>query len=130
MLPSVQESKWHQVNQAQVNEFAELSGGKGRLHVDPEFAAGTAFGGTVVHGLMLVGIVGSELRRHAGLRSCEPLDLQVVFRKPLLTGQIFKVRSRAADRGREVELVNAEGEVLLEGHADCRAWSQDVGPER
>lgn len=126
MGPRVYESAWHRIDQVQVDEFAELSGGKGRLHVDPEFAAGTVFGGTVVHGLMLLGIISAELRGRTGLSSAEALDLQVTFRRPLLTGQMFKVRSRVAGLECEVELIDAEEEVLIEGRANGGGWSQEA----
>ena len=43
-------SSWHDVTQADVNAFADLTGDQQWIHVDPERARATPFGGTIAHG--------------------------------------------------------------------------------
>ncbi len=43
-------SSWHEVTQADVSAFAELTGDRQWIHVDPERARATPFGGTIAHG--------------------------------------------------------------------------------
>ncbi len=43
-------SEWHEVTQAAINEFAEVTGDDQWIHVDPERAKNTPFGGTIAHG--------------------------------------------------------------------------------
>ncbi len=43
-------SEWHEVTQAAIDEFAELTGDHQWIHVDPERAKQTPFGGTIAHG--------------------------------------------------------------------------------
>jgi acyl dehydratase len=43
-------SDWHLVTQDDVNAFAEVTGDHQWIHVDPERAAATPFGGTIAHG--------------------------------------------------------------------------------
>jgi acyl dehydratase len=43
-------SDWHEVTQAEVDAFAEVTGDHQWIHVDPERAAATPFGGTIAHG--------------------------------------------------------------------------------
>ncbi len=43
-------SEWHEVTQAAINEFAEVTGDDQWIHVDPERAKDTPFGGTIAHG--------------------------------------------------------------------------------
>ena len=43
-------SSWHDVTQADVDAFADLTGDQQWIHVDPERARGTPFGGTIAHG--------------------------------------------------------------------------------
>jgi acyl dehydratase len=44
-------SDWHEVTQEAVDEFAEATGDDQWIHVDPERAKETPFGGTIAHGL-------------------------------------------------------------------------------
>jgi len=43
-------SEWHEVTQAAIDEFAEVTGDDQWIHVDPERAKDTPFGGTIAHG--------------------------------------------------------------------------------
>jgi acyl dehydratase len=43
-------SDWHEVTQDSVNEFAQATGDDYWIHLDPERAAETPFGGTIAHG--------------------------------------------------------------------------------
>jgi acyl dehydratase len=44
-------SEWHEVTQERIDAFAEATGDDQWIHVDPERAADTPFGGTIAHGL-------------------------------------------------------------------------------
>jgi acyl dehydratase len=50
-------SAWREVTQADVDAYAEVSEDRNPIHLDPEFAAGTPFGGTIVHGFFTLGLV-------------------------------------------------------------------------
>jgi acyl dehydratase len=50
-------SEWAEVTQEQVNQFADLTGDHNFLHVDPERAKETSFGGTVAHGLLSLSLL-------------------------------------------------------------------------
>jgi acyl dehydratase len=43
-------SSWHEVTQAEVDAFADATGDHQWIHVDPERASATPFGGTIAHG--------------------------------------------------------------------------------
>ena len=43
-------SDWHEVTQEAIDEFAEVTGDHHWIHVDPERAKETPFGGTIAHG--------------------------------------------------------------------------------
>ena len=43
-------SKWHEVTQKDIDTFAEVTGDDQWIHVDPERARETPFGGTIAHG--------------------------------------------------------------------------------
>jgi acyl dehydratase len=50
-------SSWRQITQDEVAEYARLSGDSNPVHLDPAFAATTAFGGTIAHGYLTLGLV-------------------------------------------------------------------------
>jgi acyl dehydratase len=43
-------SDWHEVTQQAINDFADVTGDHQWIHVDPERAKQTPFGGTIAHG--------------------------------------------------------------------------------
>lgn len=49
-------SPWLTVTQADIDAFAEATGDRYWLHVDPERAAGTTFGSTIAHGLLTLSL--------------------------------------------------------------------------
>ena len=49
-------SAWYEVTQARVDAFADASGDHQWIHVDPEKAKETPFGGTVAHGLLTLSL--------------------------------------------------------------------------
>ena len=49
-------SDWHTVTQTQINAFADATGDHQWIHVDPERARETPFGGTIAHGLFTLSL--------------------------------------------------------------------------
>jgi acyl dehydratase len=49
-------SDWHEVTQKEIDEFAEATGDDQWIHVDPERAKETPFGGTIAHGYYVLSI--------------------------------------------------------------------------
>src|SRR5579875_2188749 len=55
---------WREMTQDEVDRFAELTGDHNFIHVDPERAAQTPFGGTIAHGffgLSLVAVAAQQV---------------------------------------------------------------------
>ena len=50
-------SAWFLVDQARVNAFADVTLDHQYLHVDPERAKATPFGGTIAHGLLTLSLI-------------------------------------------------------------------------
>ncbi len=50
-------TEWAVMTQERVNEFADLTGDHNFIHVDPERAKQTPFGGTVAHGLFTLSLL-------------------------------------------------------------------------
>jgi acyl dehydratase len=50
-------SAWLNIDQARINQFAECTGDHQFIHVDPEKAKLTPFGGTIAHGFLSLSLV-------------------------------------------------------------------------
>jgi len=56
-------SEWAEMTQDEVNRFAELTGDHNFLHVDPERAKETPFGGTIAHGFLSLSLLAPVTQR-------------------------------------------------------------------
>jgi acyl dehydratase len=87
---------WREMTQDEVDRFAELTGDHNFIHVDPERAAQTPFGGTIAHGffgLSLVAVASQQLEVADAATSVNYGLDKVRFPAPLPVGS--KVRMRA-----------------------------------
>src|SRR6187200_539133 len=50
-------SDWLEITQERVNQFADATGDHQYIHVDPERAAQTFFGGTIAHGYLTLSLI-------------------------------------------------------------------------
>jgi acyl dehydratase len=50
-------SPWIMVDQAAIDRFAEVTGDRQFIHVDPQAAAQTPFGGTIAHGFLTLSLL-------------------------------------------------------------------------
>jgi acyl dehydratase len=60
--------KWVQITQEQVNAFADITGDHQYIHVDPERAAKTPYGGTIAHGYLTLSLLPTLSRDREGVR--------------------------------------------------------------
>ncbi|WP_110180345.1 MaoC family dehydratase [Nocardioides solisilvae] len=83
-------TEWVTLDQAAVDAFAELTGDHQWIHVDPERAASSSFGGTIVHGFltasMLPGFGLRLFRIDAGSARLNYGVDKIRFPAPLRTG--------------------------------------------
>jgi acyl dehydratase len=87
-------TEWRTVTQAEVDQFADLTDDHNFIHVDPERAAQTPFGSTIMHGyftLSLLAPVSQQLLRvtDAGMSVNYGLD-KVRFPAPVPVGARFR----------------------------------------
>jgi acyl dehydratase len=59
-------SPWISIDQPAIDTFADVTGDHQFIHVDPERAAGTPFGGTVAHGFLTLSLL-SQMAGHVML---------------------------------------------------------------
>src|SRR4028118_1439450 len=66
-------SEWILIDQERIDSFAEVTEDRQFIHIDPEAASGTPFGGTVAHGFLTLSLL-SRMAADAMLR---PQDLKM-----------------------------------------------------
>ena len=112
-------SDWHEVTQADIDAFADVTGDHQWIHVDPERAKETPFGGTIAHGyytLSLAPRFNEQILRMDGFAFAINYGLNKVrFPAPLPVGG--KVRMRAKVAGLE----DVPGRGADDDGADVRA---------
>jgi acyl dehydratase len=94
-------TEWREISQQQVDQFADATGDHQFIHVDPERAKETLFGGTIAHGflgLALLAPVADELLhvRDAAMAINYGLD-RVRFPAPLRVGARWRGGAQIAD---------------------------------
>lgn len=92
-------SSWYRVDQARIDRFADVTEDHQFIHVDPEQASRTPFGGTIAHGfltLSLLSAMGQEAQPNvAGAQMGINYGFdRIRFLHPVRAGQ--KVRGRFA----------------------------------
>jgi acyl dehydratase len=121
------ESLGRTITQADIVNFAGLSGDFNPIHIDHEFAKTTPFRQPIAHGL-LVFAIGSGLGVNAPpMRTLAVLEVREWhFRGPIFIGDTVRIRNSVASkearsRGRrgvitwQRQIVNQEGKVVQEG---------------
>ena len=53
----VGQSPWFEIDQARIDAFAEATEDRQWIHIDPQRAAETEFGGTIAHGFLLMSLL-------------------------------------------------------------------------
>jgi len=107
-------SEWHEVTQKNIDAFADATGDHQWIHVDPERARDTPFGGTIAHGyytLSLAPSLSEEIFQVEGVAFGVNYGLNKVrFPAPLPVGG--KVRMTAKVAG--VEDIQGGAQLTLE----------------
>ena len=111
------------ITDADVILFAGISGDNNPMHLNEEFASQTRFGGRIVHGMFLAGLISSV----AGTRLPGPgaiyIDQQMRFRAPVKVGDTVTARLTITEINRERRRIKAEtlclvrGQTVLDGTA-------------
>lgn len=99
-----------QVSQAMMERWGELSEDTNPLHVDPDYAQGSRYGGTIAHGHMVVAWLTEWLRAGREPGALRGLRLRRLrFLQPVRPGTSYRVRGGDGT----VEIVREDGQVVL-----------------
>ena len=92
---------WLEITQERVNAFADATGDHQHIHVDPERAKGTFFGGTIAHGYLTLALIPELGKTRRGIK----VDLgarmgvnyglnRVRFPAPVRVGKRIRMRTK------------------------------------
>src|SRR4051812_37429010 len=94
-------SDWHEVTQDDVNTFADVTGDHQWIHIDPERAKETPFGGTIAHGYYTVALapmLGAQILNFEGFAFALNYGLdRVRFPAPMKVGGKVRVTIKLAE---------------------------------
>lgn len=92
---------WYDVTQERVNAFADATGDHQFIHVDPERAAKTPFGGTIAHGFFTLSLIVSLGEGGEGMQMNLPIRMgvnyglnRVRFPAPVRVGKRVRLHSK------------------------------------
>lgn len=124
MTPARQASIEKVFSQADFDDFARLSGDDNPIHTDPVYSAGTRFGRTVAHGLLLCSVLRGLIERI--LPGGRLSEQQVMFPAPTYAGEAVSFTvSLSGESDGAINLAlevkrSADGVVTCTGHARVR----------
>ena len=114
------------ITQEQIARYAGASGDHNPLHLDPEFAAQTQFGGIIAHGMLTLAYVSEMLTIAFGLRWLEGGRLKVRLKAAARPGDVVRTWGKVVKNGAgpdhgetecSVGISNGQGEELISGTA-------------
>ena len=112
------------IDQARVSAYADAARDHNPIHIDADFAATTAFGQRITHGMLVLALVSEAMAQAFGERWAESGTLKVRWRAPAV--QPVTVTARATLRSWEggtasydVTCEAEDGTVLLAGTASA-----------
>jgi len=121
----LQPSDWLEITQERVNQFADATLDHQFIHVDPERAAATPFGGTIAHGFLTLSLLVYLNEQYAlvpdGLKMLINYGSDKVrFLSPVRVGSRIRSAQKVLEvshRGGPKWLVRLEVKIEIEGAA-------------
>ncbi|MFO1228628.1 MaoC family dehydratase [Thauera aminoaromatica] len=111
------------ITEADIVLFAGVSGDNNAVHVNEEFAAGTAFGGRIAHGFLTASVISAAVANRLPGPGTVYLGQQLRFRAPVRPGDTVHatVTVQSVDLAKARAVLATEcrvgGKVVIDGEA-------------
>jgi len=118
-----------QLSQEKINLYAEAVGDFNPIHVDESFAAQTAFGGTIAHGMLILAYISEMMTLAFGESWLSTGKLAIRFKRPArsrdavtISGKInsITIESNNLNFSCDVGCSNQNQEIIVDGKAMVR----------
>jgi 3-hydroxybutyryl-CoA dehydratase len=116
----------HQVTDAIVRQFADVTGDHNPAHLDEAYAATTRFGGRTAHGMLGAGFISACIATELPGPGTIYISQSLRFLRPVRIGDTVTARVEVVElfaARRRVRLTttcrNQAGEVVMDGDAMC-----------
>ncbi|MEE4145980.1 MAG: MaoC/PaaZ C-terminal domain-containing protein [Halieaceae bacterium] len=125
------------IGERDIQLFAAVSGDVNPVHLDPDFAAGTTFGGCIAHGMLTGAIISAALAMELPGPGTIYLSQSLTFRLPVKPGDTVTVALEVTDKQERRRIVtldckasNQAGKVVATGSAQVIAPAQKLAIAR
>lgn len=114
-----------EINQEKIDLYAEASGDFNPLHVDPEFAKNTMFGGTIAHGMLTLAYISQVMGEFHEEGWVNGGEMEINFLAPVKPGDTITCTGEVVEVGEDritcnVECRNQRGETVAAGNASVK----------
>src|SRR3989344_3718732 len=117
-------SFYRSFSEKEIRAFSELIGDLNPMHIDINYAQKTAYGGIIVHGMLVASLFSTLVGMYLPGKYCVYLSQDIKFRKPVKPNEKIKVKGRVKNKidslyilEIETEILNEFGEVAINGEA-------------
>jgi acyl dehydratase len=112
------------LTQEDVQAFADLSGDKNPIHLDPEFAATTVFKKPIVHGMLSASLISTALAMKLPGEGSIYMSQNLTFKLPVYVGEevtvalkVTEIRSDKPIVTMQTQVLNSKQKAVIEGEA-------------
>ena len=132
LTQGMSESFEKRVESNDVVGFAEVSGDRNPIHLSEHFAAQTAFGGRIAHGLYTASLISAVLGTRLPGPGAIYLSQTLNFRAPVRIGDTVRVTVTVVElieRGNRARLdciCEVDGTIVLDGEALVKVPARDA----
>jgi 3-hydroxybutyryl-CoA dehydratase len=114
------------ISRPQLAEYSAVSGDHNPIHLDPEFAAGTQFGGIIAHGMLTLAFINEMMANSVGESWLASGSLRARFKGAAYPGDLLETWGKQTGAEGNFQKYNvgisnfATGEDLVTGTATVR----------